>query len=221
MPPGKGQEKLHSILPWGTPRKQNDCIFFWGTPIKICTAFSPGGHPNKISSHSSPAVNRGTPSQQQQQAGGEHLWDQPLTLSGQGVLVDRPRRDDPPHIPTSEGKGRSPPGSASRRDEHHRDQLLASRPSEYDGDHPRREICRHTPRPKRRGTISSGFCRHTPSRLKREASNLAVALNPSPEPGRSDHLRDQPRTPRPSGHDGDHPPKRGSAAMPQGQGGER
>ena len=58
MPPGKGQEKLHSILPWGTPRKQNDSIFFWGTPIKICTAFSPGGHPNKISSHSSPAVNK-------------------------------------------------------------------------------------------------------------------------------------------------------------------
>ena len=172
IPPGDTQEKLHSIPPGGHPEQiaQHSPL---GDTQKNCTAFPPGGHPEKM--HSIPPCRTGN--QFEQFAGvvnsrwqrGEHHWDQPLALSSWSAGGPPPEGTVHRTSRPEKTRGDLRRVLPLRRDEHHWDQPLASRPSEYDSDHPRREICRHTPRPKRRVVISAGFCRFPP-RPKREAS---------------------------------------------------
>ena len=125
-------------------------------------------------------------------------------------------RTGTPHIPSSEDEGRSPPGSASRRDKHLWDQLLVIiwQRSPTKGD----RLPYSTT--KRRGTISAEFCRHTPPTQERgeQPSGCSKPLS---------RARSQRSSSRSAAHRPDLQdmtaiaPEGGSAAMPQGQGGER
>ena len=213
MPPENGQEKLHSILAWGTSRKNQT------------TAFSPGGRPGKNRQHS-PLGDTQEQNRQHSPLGDtqEKLhsilpWGTPKksvravcrggvsTTAGRANTIGISRSPSrvkecwctaltgvgTPHIPTSEGEGRSPPGSALPRRTSLGSVARLAAHWNMTAIIPEGRSAAILQDREARNDLRRVLPLYPPGPRERQASNDALSL--SPGPGRSDHLRDQPLTP--------------------------
>ena len=205
--------KLHSILAWGTSRKNKTTACSpGGRPGTKSTAFSPGGHPGTKSTAFSPGGHPGKIAQHSPLGDTQKISSRSLpggvsTTAGRANTIGISRSPSrvkecwctaptgvgTPHIPTSEGEGRSPPGSALPRRTSLGSVARLAAHWNMTAIIPEGRSAAILQDREARNDLRRVLPLYPPGPRERQASNDALSL--SPGPGRSDHLRDQPLTP--------------------------